>query len=172
MNNFLVAVLSDRAQAEKAHATLEHDGMPADQISIVGQGYKDIGEYGFLDPQGQARKRALTMMIWLVPFGFLGGFAFNVSTQFELFEWAGVWGNHLFGGVFGAIAGAMGSFFVGGGTTLILRDGDAFPYRDKLKQGQYVLIVQGAPNLTNRANRLLRQMETEHLEGYVAPGSF
>lgn len=167
--NYLVAVLADRIQAEEAYSALEKEGLPLEAVSILGKGYKSADEYGFLDPKKPARRQMRMMAFWLVPFGFVAGYAFNVSTQFNLFPWAGSVGNHLFGGLFGAIAGAMGSFFVGGGTGLIFGGGDALPYRNRLKAGKYIIVVQGAPNLTNQATRILKTFQPENIQGYVEP---
>ncbi|MGG6296918.1 hypothetical protein ACQ4M4_21190 [Leptolyngbya sp. AN02str] len=169
MNNYLVAVLSDRMQAEAAYSALESEGVPMEQVSLLGKGYKSADEYGFLDPKKSARKMAKLMSFWLVPFGFLGGYAFNVSTQFMLVPEIGALGNHLLGGVFGAIAGAMGSFFVGGGVGLSAGSGDALPYRNRLSQGKYIIVVEGAANLTNKATRIIKQFDPENIQGYVEP---
>lgn len=142
-----------------------------EQVSIVGTGYKSIDEYGFLDPKQTARRQAFLMSYWLVPFGFVAGYAFNSLTEFELFPWAGSLGNHVIGGFFGAIAGAMGSFFIGGGVTLSFGSDDTPPYRKCLKTGKYLLVVSGQPNITNRAARILKQFDSENIQAYVDPGS-
>ncbi|MBE9102508.1 hypothetical protein [Vacuolonema iberomarrocanum] len=168
--NYVVAVLADRMRAEAAYSKLEAEGLPTETVSIVGQGYKDIEAFSFLDPKKGARRQAWLMSFWLVPFGFVGGYAFNLSTQFELFPWAGTLGNHLIGALFGAIAGAMGSFFVGGGTGLLFGGENAsVAYPRQLKQGKYVIVVQGAPNVTNRANRLLKELKPEDIESFIDP---
>lgn len=56
--NYLVAVLPDRIQAEKAYSTLEKEGLPTNQIDILGKGYKSADEYGFIEPNQQAKKGA------------------------------------------------------------------------------------------------------------------
>lgn len=167
--NYVIAVLPDRIQAEEAYSVLEREGLPTKQISILGKGYKSADEFGFLDPNQQARKQSLRMLFWLAPFGFVAGYAFNVLTSIELFPWAGALGNHVIGGLFGAIAGAMGSFFVGGGTGLVFGSGDALPYRNRLNEGKYIVVVNGASNLTNQATRILKQFDPETLQGYVDP---
>jgi hypothetical protein len=166
--NYVIAVFPDRTEAEAAYSALEAAGLPIAQLSIVGKGYKDAAEFGFVDPSQAARKQARLMAFWLVPFGFIGGVAFNLSTQYQLVPSAGGLGNQLIGGLLGAIAGAMGSFFVGGGVGLSL-GGDTPPYRQRLKQGKYLVVVQGAPNLTNKAMSLLRQRRPENLQSYVDP---
>lgn len=169
--NYLVAVLPDRLQAEAAYSALEADKFPMDGVSIVGKGYKTADEFGFLDPQEAGRKQARLMSFWLVPFGFVGGYAFNVSTQFNLFPWAGALGNHLIGGLFGAIAGAMGSFFFGGGTGLLFgnNDTESPSFRKHLNEGKYILVVKGASSFTNRANRLLKPFKPEAMQNYIEP---
>ncbi|MDY7015322.1 MAG: hypothetical protein SVX43_17340, partial [Cyanobacteriota bacterium] len=107
------------------------------------------------------------MAFWLVPFGFAAGYAFNLQTGIHLIPQLGGLGNHILGGVFGAIAGAMGSFFVGGGAGLSSGSGDALPYRNRLKQGKYLAIVRGSETLKNRAAEILRSFEPENLQGYA-----
>jgi hypothetical protein len=167
--NYLVAVLADRIQAEAAYVALEKEGLPMQQVSILGKGYKSADEYGFLNPNQAAWNQVKLMALWLVPFGFLGGVAFNLSTQYMLVPSLGEMGNHILGGVFGAIGGAMGSFFIGGGTGLVVGGGDALPYRNRLNAGKYLIVVNGNANLTNQATRILKQFNPENIQGYVEP---
>lgn len=167
--NYVIAVLKDRIQAEEAYSMLEREGLPMEQISILGKGYKTADEFGFIDPSQSGKKQAKLMSFWLVPFGFIAGYAFNASTQYMLIPAIGALGNHLVGGVFGALAGAMGSFFVGGGVGLAVGGGDALPYRNRLKSGKYLVVVKGAPNLTNKATSILKQVNPENLQGYIDP---
>jgi hypothetical protein len=167
--NYLIAVLSDRIQAEEAYSALEREGLPMEKVAILGKGYKTADEYGLIDPNQQARKQATLMSYWLVPFGFISGYVFNLITGIELFLWAGSLGNHIIGGIFGAIAGAMGSYFIGGGAGLAFGSGDALPYRNRLKAGKYLVVVNGPPNLTNQATRILKQFDPENIQGYVDP---
>lgn len=167
--NYVIAVLADRIQAEAAYSLLEKEGLPMKQVSILGKGYKTADEFGLIDPKQPARKQAKLMSFWLIPFGFVAGVAFNLSTQYQLVPEAGMIGNHLLGGLLGAVAGAMGSFFVGGGAGLMFGSGDALPYRNRLKEGKYLVVVSGAPNVTNKATSILRSLETESLQAYVDP---
>jgi hypothetical protein len=166
MNNYVIAVLANRIQAEEAYSALEKENLPMDQASILGKGYKSADEFGLTDPKRDAFKKAKLMGFWLVPFGFVAGLAFNASTQFELFSWAGTAGNRLIGGLLGAIGGAMGSFFVGGGIGLV-SSGDTLSYQNLLKQGRYVIVVNGAPNVTNKATRILRSFQPESIQTQV-----
>lgn len=169
--NYVVAVLPDRIKAEAAYEALKQDEVPTDTITIVGKGYQDISAYDFLDPQKQSRNRALVMGTWLVPFGFVSGYAFNVQTGYQLFSWAGAFGNHVIGGLFGALGGVMGSFFIGGGLLSFGSDNNEPSYRKPLKAGKYLIIVKGQANLINKATRVLRELKPENLRSIVDSGN-
>lgn len=169
--NYLIAVLQNRIEAEEAYSALERENLPMDKVSILGRGYKSADEFGLIDPNIEAKKQVKLLAYWLIPFGFAAGFAFNLLTGIEVIEWAGAWGNHIIGGVFGAIAGAMGSFFAGGGTGLTAGSDDALPYRNRLNEGKYLIVVKGSDTLTQQATRILRQFEPETIKSYAEPGS-
>ncbi len=165
--NYLVAVLSDRIQAEAAYSELEAQGLPMAKIAILGRGYKSADEYGLLDPNQEASKQVKLMAVWLVPFGFAAGYVFNLITNLDTFAWAGETGSHIIGGLLGAASGALGSIFVGGGVGLVTGSGDALPYRNRLNAGKYLVVVKGSEVLTRQATSILRQFEPENLQGYV-----
>lgn len=162
--NYLVAVLSDRIQAESAYLGLEKEGINS---TILGRGYKTADEFGLIDPKEEAKKQVRLMAFWLIPFGFFAGFTFSLITGLDTFAWAGQIGNHVIGGLLGAGSGAMGSVFVGGGVGLVFGSGDALPYRNRLDAGKYLIIVQGSETLTRQATRILRQYDPENIQGYA-----
>ncbi|MDM9382472.1 hypothetical protein QUB80_17360 [Chlorogloeopsis sp. ULAP01] len=161
--NYLIAVLSDRIQAEAAYLALEKEGIKG---TILGKGYKSADEFGLIDPKEPAKKQARLMAFWLIPFGFFAGTTFSIITGLNTFAWAGDIGNHIIGGLLGAGSGALGSLFVGGGIGLIVGSGDALPYRNRLNEGKYLIAVQGSETLIRQANRILRQYEPENIQGY------
>lgn len=169
--SYLVAVLSDRIQAEEAYSALEKEGLPMDKITILGRGYKSADEYGLIDPNETARKQVRLMASWLVPFGFLGGAAFNVITGLDTFAWAGEIGSPLIAGILGGLSGLLGSVFVGGGVGLVIGGGDALPYRNRLNAGKYLIVVKGSDSLIRQATRSLRAFDPESLQGYAEPGA-
>ena len=162
--NYLVAVLSDRIQAEAADLALEREGING---TILGRGYKSADEFGLIDPKEKAKTQVKLMAIWLVPFGFFAGFTFSFITGLDTFAWAGEIGNHVVGGILGAGSGAMGSVFVGGGVGLFEGGGDDSLYRHRLDAGKYLIVVQGSEMLTRQATRILRQFEPENIQGYA-----
>lgn len=164
--DYLVAVLADRIQAEEAYVALEKEGLAVEQIAILGKGYKTADEFGLRDPKAQARKQALLMATWLIPFGFGGGVTFSFITGLDTFAWAGEIGNHIIGGLLGAISGAMGSFFVGGGVGLAFGSGNTLEYLNSLNEGKYLVAIKGSQSMLNNATRILRPLEPEMLEKY------
>ena len=165
--NYLIAILPDRIKAEEAYTALEGAGISQQQLTILGKGYKSADEFGFINPNQQAKKRAIQMAYWLVPFGFAAGYTFNLITGLDTFSWTGELGNHILGGVLGAIGGGMGSVFIGGGVGLSVGSGDALPYRNRLNAGKYLVVVGGSESLKREATEILSQFEPENIQAYV-----
>ncbi len=85
---YLIAVVSDRIQAENAYTVLEKANFTPKQIMIVGTGYKSPDDLGLVDTKLQGMKRARFMAYWLVPFGFIAGYGFDLITGLNTFAWA------------------------------------------------------------------------------------
>lgn len=167
--NYLVAVLPNRAKAEAAYSALEQEGLAGSQFDILGNGYKDADEYGLIDPNQQAEKSFKRLATWLVPFGFVAGYVFNLLTGIEIFSATSPIVNHVIGGLLGAASGALGAYFVGGSVGLAEGSGDALPYRNRLNAGKYLIVVKGTEELTLRATNILRQFDPENIQGYTEP---
>jgi hypothetical protein len=165
--NYLIAVLPDRFQAEEAYTALEKAGIPLTKMAIAGRGYKTADEVGLYDAKEQAKKKAIFMAYWLIPFGFIGGYIFNLITGLHNLDWAGDPGNHIVGGVLGAIGGAMGSVFVGGGASWATSSaGDTVSYREYLDANKYLLLVDNIGGFGDRAIPILRQLTPELIQSY------
>jgi hypothetical protein len=167
--NYLIAILDDRTQAEAAYAALEKAGLPLAQIAILGRGYKSADEFGLIDPATQARKQSKLMAFWLIPFGFLAGVGFSLATELNTFAWAGEIGNHVVGGLLGAIGGAMGSVVAGGSGGLTSGNADAMPYRSRLNEGKYLVVVRGSERLIIESTPILERFDSKNLQGYIGP---
>ncbi len=169
--NYLVAVLSDRIQAEEAYTALEKADITMDKVSILGRGFQSADEFGLIDPADEAWKQIKRLAFWTIPFGFVGGFAFNSITGLDTFPWAGTLGNQIIGGLLGAGAGAMGGFFIGGGAGIGIGSGDAVSYRNRLNAGKYLVVVKGSEGLISQATRIIRPLRPENIQGYTDPGA-
>ena len=166
--NYLIAVLPDKTQAQAAYSALTNEGLSPNQIDILGSGYKSADDYNLIDPNQQARKGAKRLLYWLVPFGFIAGYAFNYLTGIEILA-LGNLASHIVGGLLGAASGALGAYLVGGGVGLTVGSGDALAYRNRLNAGKYLIVVKGTEELTRRATGILRSFEPENIQGYVEP---
>ncbi|WOD40632.1 hypothetical protein [Nodosilinea sp. E11] len=164
--NYLVAVLDNRIKAEEAYSALEEASLPKDNIDILGKGFKTADEFGLIDPADQAWKQIRLMMIWLVPFGFIAGFSFNLITGLDTFAFTGRLGNQILGGLLGAGGGAMGAYFIGGGMG-ILGSGDALSYRNRLNDGKFLVVVRGSEAVVRQATPILRKFRPENIQGYA-----
>lgn len=167
--NYLVAVLANKQQAEEAYSTLCKDGIPNEKVTILGEGYQSADDFGLIDPNKQAGKRAKKLAYWLVPFGFAAGYLFNVLTGIELFSFTNSIAEHIIGGILGAASGLLGAIVVGGGVGLTVGSGDALTYRNRLNAGKYIIVTKGTDSLIRQATRLLRQFEPEYIQGYQEP---
>jgi hypothetical protein len=167
--NYLIAVLSNRQQAEAAYSALRSNGVQDQQMTILGEGYQSADDFGLIEPNQQAQTQSRWLSYWLIPFGFIAGYAFNVLTGIEIWGALGPIGNHIVGGVLGALSGALGSLLVGGAVGWTVGSGDALPYRNRLNAGKYILVTQGPAELTRQATRVLRQFEPENIQGYTEP---
>ena len=168
--NYLIAVYPNRIQAEAAYTALEKSGLPTEQISILGNGYKSADEYGLIDPNEEAKKNTQRLTYWLIPFGFAAGYAFNVLTNIEIIPNADII-NHILGGFLGAASGVLGAFFVGGSVGLSVGSGDALIYRNRLNAGKYLIVFKGTEAQIRQATRVLRQYAPEKNQGYKEPVS-
>ncbi len=165
---YLVSVWSDRIQAELAYTALESASITMDKVNILGRGFKSADDYGLIDPRDESWKQVKRMATWIMPFGFVGGFSFNAITGLNTFPWAGTVGNQIIGGILGALAGGMGSFFIGGGTGSF--GGDALSYRNRLDAGKYLVVVEGSEALISQASQIMRPLRPENIQGYTEPG--
>lgn len=100
--NYLIAVLTDRTQAEAAYLALKKEGLPNDGINILGDGYQSADEYGLINPNTEARKEIKRELYWLSSFGFVAGYAFNWLAAINILPMLAPVGSHIVGGVFGA----------------------------------------------------------------------
>lgn len=164
--NYLVAVIEERLRAEEAYDALKQANLAAESIDILGRGFKTADDCGLIDPADRVWRQIRLMLVWLLPFGFSAGFLFDRITGLDTFTWAGRWGNQVLGGALGAIAAAMGGFFIGGGVSLMVGSGKALSYRNCLNQGQFLIVVRGTEPLIRQATSILRQFRPSTIQGY------
>ena len=167
--NYLIAVCSNRIQAEAAYKVLEKEGLPSEQISILGNGYKNIDEYGLLKFNYQAKNKnnIQRLAYWLIPFGFAIGYAFNLLMNIEIISTGGII-NRIIGGLLGAASGLLGAFIILNSSSSLTVDEDALLYRDRLNAGKYLIIFQGTEESVKKATSMLHSFEIENIREDVS----
>ena len=50
---------------------------------------------------------------------------------------------------------------------LSVGSGDALPYRNRLDEGEYLVVIQGSESLKNKAAAILKPFNPENIQGYV-----
>ena len=165
-SNFLVAVLSDRIQAEEALLALGRENIPSETRAILGRGFQGIDEFGLVDPIEQTWKRLRFTAVWLVPFGLVAGMGFNLITGLNTFAWAGDIGNVAIGGALGMAGAAMGSVLASDAIFAVLGGKKSRSYRQRIESGEFLVVVKGGETLVRRATKVLLKYDTLSLESY------
>lgn len=167
--NYLIAVLANKQTVEAAYSALKQEGVPSEQVTILGEGYQSADDFGLIEPNRQARQRATKLVYLLIPLGFGAGYLFNWLTGIEIFSIANPLINHIIGGILGAVSGVLGAIFVGGAVGLTVGSGDALTYRNRLNAGQYLIVTKGTDSSIRQATKVLRQFEPEYIQEYEEP---
>lgn len=164
--SYLVAVLSDKNQAEAAYSALEKEGLSSDRMNILGNGYQSVDDYGFIDPIQSVRAQATQKLYWLVPLGFVASFGLTWATGIILLERFSPMGNYLIAGFFGAFAGGVAAYLKSTNAGSI-DSNETLPYRNRLDAGKYLIVINGAETeITDRATNVLNQFQPEQIQGY------
>jgi hypothetical protein len=148
-------VLPDATCAFQAYRLLQHYGMSPEHLAIVGQGYSSPDRVGLLEPMQIARRKARDLAIAAGTLGsaiglslFLASIeALSTSVNFKLLIFIPVAG--IIGGFLGAVLGALFGFFGEGSTAGI--------YHHHLKQGRYLLMMEGPEKLVRWGQEVLNQ---------------
>lgn len=162
--------MGDRTQAEAAATALEAAAINAPAVQIVGDGYSPLESLSLSDPTQDAWTRIQRMMLWLAPFGFFAGFSFNQITHLTIWPVLSPIGNHLLGGLMGAVSGLLGGFTVNGGFQL-LASPESRSFRQRLRQGKYLIVVEGSDLVIRQAMRVLQTCNPDSIQMLESQGS-
>jgi len=150
-----VIVLPDEAAAFQAYRLLQAQGISPEHLAIVGHGYSSPDRVGLQEPLQIALRRACQLGQFAAILGIVMGVLVLVIVVWGL-EVA--WTSYhnlvlpvatLGSGLVGAIAGAMMGFFGEGSTSGI--------FRHHLRQGRYLLMIEGPERLVRTGQDLLSQ---------------
>ncbi len=162
--HLLVSVLANEAEALRAYRILQLGGVSPENMAIVGAGYRDCDAVGFARPTQVARTRAYRTAAFTSVVGAIMGLAFLFTTGIQVFP--NLYLNILLALTTAGISGAVGGFLVGGGVGLVFESGESIAYRNKVNQGKYLLLVEGAESLVIQSEDRLKSAPCESSRRY------
>lgn len=152
----LVAVFSNHAAAEDAVKLLQKNGMPMDQLSIIGQDFKTIEKpIGFLTTGSVACDGARVGAWTGGLFGILVGAAFLIVPGIGPLVIVGPLAATLLGGVEGAIAGSAVGALAGALVSLGFSEKQALRYESQIKAGKFLVTLKGDSEQIEKAKKLV-----------------
>lgn len=164
--DYLVATYRDRIAAEGAYVAAEKAGIPLDAVRLVGRGYDGLDDVALWDKDVAAWKQIRMLLLWLLPFGFVAGTAFNLITRIGMIS---PLVDPVIGGFLGMGSAAMGAFFVGGGVGLTTNRRPSV--RQRLEDGQYLLVIAGEWSAKGVSLRCLQQTRPLDLQEFSLTAS-
>lgn len=174
-----VIELPDEISAFQAYRLLQYHGVSPENLAIVGDGYSSPDRIGLLRPFQIARRKSgkllvqcgslgallgLIKALWVSwqpqHIGILAGFSPQLQQALLQLPTGALWlifplGFGLLCGLFGAIVGGCLGFF-GEGTA-------AGIYRHRLRQGHYLLMIEGSEKLVRWCQEVLSQYSNSRL---------
>lgn len=161
----VIAVYPDHASAEEALRRLQADGIPMQNVSIIGKDFQAVEQpLGFVTA-GSGAKEGATVGAWSGGlFGLLVGAAFLVLPGIGAVVIAGPLVAALLGGVEGAVAGAAFGALAGALVGLGLSRDKAIRYESQVKTGKFLLTLQGDAPQIERAKSLVTGGKAESTE--------
>ncbi len=125
----------------------------AEQRSLIKENEKvtkvePIDKVRTLNPKLDRAIRQRSMMIWLMPFGFIAGLTFSKMTNLSTFSFIGLnkLGESLLGGILGMASGYMGSFFSAASIN-INRNKEIRSILNYNKNGKWLILIENQVGL-------------------------
>jgi len=161
-----IAVYESMSKAEKALSILERSDFPINQVSIITQNqesHKDV--HRITGEVGNAAMLGATAGVWAGwLFGVLAGAAFiwipGVGPTLVIGHLAST---ALLGGIEGVVAGATAGGMLGTLTGWGISAQHILKYEEKLKDGNYLLMVHGSAEEVKLAQNILANTDADEL---------
>ncbi|OLP19973.1 hypothetical protein BST81_02560 [Leptolyngbya sp. 'hensonii'] len=160
-SHLTVVVLPDETTAFEAYRLLQVHGISPEHLAIVGEGYSSPDLVGLLQPMQIAVRKARELSFLAGTLGSIAGLTsvvvlaaglgFPLTSTLVLLIPAG----GIVAGFWGAVLGALIGFFGEGSTSGV--------YRHYLRQGRYLLMMEGPEKLIDWAHEILSN--TSHFSG-------
>ena len=168
----VVAVYPDHASAEDAVRRLQSDGIPMQNLSIIGKDFQSVEKpLGFVTT-GDVAKTGAKVGAWTGGlFGVLVGAAFLIVPGIGPLVIAGPLAATLLGGIEGAIVGAAFGGLAGALAGLGISKDKAIHYESQVRAGKFLVILQGDGPQIQRAKSLFTVGKAETTEVVHAPAA-
>uniref|UniRef100_A0ACD5GWD0 Uncharacterized protein n=1 Tax=Desertifilum tharense IPPAS B-1220 TaxID=1781255 RepID=A0ACD5GWD0_9CYAN len=156
-SHLAIAVLPDAEAVFAAYRLVQQHGISPEYLAIVGKGYNSPEWVGLLKPMQITFRQARSMAIATGGLGAIAGFLIILTLKvwwvppIDL-SWALFPAAILVCGFCGAVVGGLMGFFGEGSTAGI--------YRHHLRQGRYLLMVEGPEPLVRLSKEVLSQYST------------
>jgi hypothetical protein len=170
-SHLAVIELPDEISAFQAYRLLQYHGISPENLAIVGDGYSSPERIGLLRPFQIARRKSRKLATLSGLLGAIIGALLVVASATQqltlpplpvstplpqdLYQWLLVPAFSLVSAGLGALIGGLFGFF-GEGTA-------AGIYRHRLRQGRYLLMIEGSEKLVRWAQEVLSQYSTSRL---------
>lgn len=163
----VIAVCPNHASAEDAVRRLQKDGIPMQNISIIGKDFQTVERpLGFVTT-GTVAKEGAKVGAWTGGiFGLLVGAAFLILPGVGPLVIIGPFSAALLGGIEGALAGAAFGGLAGALVGLAVPKERAIRYESDVKAGKFLVALQGDEQQVQRAKSLFTAGKTESVEVY------
>ncbi len=149
----IIAILPDESSAFEAYRLLQSHGISPEHMALVGRGYTRPEHVGLVPVYRVVWWYGRRFALGAGLLGAIGGALMQMVFQFPL--WGGA-PSHLLVAMAaaGAIAGLVGAFLAAVVAGLRYRGAEAMAY---LRQGRYLLMVEGSETLTRQGREILDQ---------------
>jgi hypothetical protein len=161
----VIATYPDHGSAEDAVRRLQKDGIPMEDLSIIGKDFQAVEQpLGFITTGSVARDGARVGAWTGGIFGLLIGAAFLVLPGLGAVVIAGPLGAALLGGIEGALAGAAFGGLAGALVGLGVSKDKAIRYESQVKAGKFLVTLHGDGPQIERAKALFAAGKAETTE--------
>lgn len=157
----MIAVLPDEASAFEAYRLLQNHGISPENLALVGRGYSSPENVGLIEPRRMAWRYAKYGMWLLGILGALAGTIVQFAMHLKLLTMT--WGQTMLVIVIiSSIVGSLAGAILGAVYGLFYKSSTSIACRNCLRQGQYLLLLEGSEVLTRRGREILNRYAVRH----------
>jgi len=147
-SRLMIAVLPDEMSAFEAYRLLQLHGISPENLALVGEGYTAPESVGLIEPSQVVWRYGRYGLYFLSLVGLAIALVVAVSMGLE-YQWLFLVG---FGGLgLGGVVGLLVGMIYG----VLFKSATAIACHNCLKQGQYLLLLEGSESLTRKGKEIL-----------------